>query len=206
MILDIKLVSYGDEGVIPPRTKKNHPQIIPRIKHPVLVPSKQYTEWAKGLIRSAGTIQRQLEAAGVKLPIETPVAIEARVYRDRNVGDWSGFIDAIGDVLQSPLWRCTASVRSDKSKQPRKCGQTFKVPPLLWGSHPHREGKKVRDGLGIITDDRLIQHWDGSRLLKDAAQPRVELAIEILPVGPEQPALFDQDTELEDMEAAEALT
>lgn len=203
MIHGIKLVSYGDGGVIPPRTKKNSPQIIPKIKHPVLVPSKAFTEWAKGVIRSAGTIQRQIEAAGIKLPIATPVAIKALVYRDRNVGDWSGFIDAIGDVLQTPLWRCTAPVRSDRSKQPKKCGQTFRVPPLLWGTHPHREGKKVRDGLGIITDDSLIQHWDGSRLLKDANKPRVELSIEILPTGPEQPALFDEDAEV-DMDLVDA--
>lgn len=30
----------------------------------------------------------------------------------------------------------------------------------------------------ILTNDKLIVHWDGSRLLKDAANPRVELWLE----------------------------
>lgn len=31
---------------------------------------------------------------------------------------------------------------------------------------------------GIIRDDVLIRHWDGSRLLKDAIRPRIELTLE----------------------------
>lgn len=31
---------------------------------------------------------------------------------------------------------------------------------------------------GIISNDVLIRHWDGSRLLKDAARPRIELTIQ----------------------------
>jgi Holliday junction resolvase RusA-like endonuclease len=31
---------------------------------------------------------------------------------------------------------------------------------------------------GVVKDDRLIASWDGSRLRKDAAHPRIELAIE----------------------------
>ena len=41
-------------------------------------------------------------------------------------------------------------------------------------------GKRTRDGLGIIDDDAQIRHWDGSRLDKDAANPRIE--VEISPV------------------------
>lgn len=33
------------------------------------------------------------------------------------------------------------------------------------------------EGQGILQNDRLIEHWDGTRRLKDAAVPRVELII-----------------------------
>jgi Holliday junction resolvase RusA-like endonuclease len=33
---------------------------------------------------------------------------------------------------------------------------------------------------GVLDDDKLIASWDGSRLLKDAGNPRVELEIEII--------------------------
>lgn len=38
----------------------------------------------------------------------------------------------------------------------------------------------LEDG-GIIQNDRLIQSWDGTRLLKDAANPRIEVTIGELP-------------------------
>lgn len=33
---------------------------------------------------------------------------------------------------------------------------------------------------GVIVNDRLIASWDGSRLLKDANNPRVEIEIEVM--------------------------
>ena len=35
---------------------------------------------------------------------------------------------------------------------------------------------------GVVTNDRLIVSWDGSRLLKDAARPRVEVELTEWPV------------------------
>jgi len=35
----------------------------------------------------------------------------------------------------------------------------------------------------VIENDRLIQSWDGSRLAKDAARPRIELEIVPLPIN-----------------------
>ena len=46
-----------------------------------------------------------------------------------------------------------------------------------------RNGKQTRDGLGIIQDDRQIANWDGSKLLKDAKNPRIEITVETLPEG-----------------------
>ena len=43
--------------------------------------------------------------------------------------------------------------------------------------------KKVADALeeaGVVLNDSLIASWDGSRLLKDAANPRVEITLEEL--------------------------
>lgn len=31
---------------------------------------------------------------------------------------------------------------------------------------------------GVVTNDKLIESWDGSRMLKDARNPRVEITIE----------------------------
>ncbi len=185
----LKLFSADDDGIIPPRTKKNSPRIIPGVRHPILLPSKAYQEWLRGVLKhSAHAVRRQLLDLGLELPIEKPVSIAATIYRDRNVGDWTGFVDAIGDALQIPLWRCTHKVSKHKA-----CGKTFTVPPILWGEHPHRDGKKVRDGLGILTDDRLIQDWDGTRLKKDPDLPRVELTITIFETVEQSLLDFDQD-------------
>jgi hypothetical protein len=43
-----------------------------------------------------------------------------------------------------------------------------------------KDGKTTRHGAGIIDDDALIASWDGSRLLKDAANPRIEVTITVL--------------------------
>ena len=47
-----------------------------------------------------------------------------------------------------------------------------------------RDGKMVRQGAGIILDDRQIVQWDGSRLLKDAADPRIEVTLTVVKEQP----------------------
>lgn len=39
--------------------------------------------------------------------------------------------------------------------------------------------------VGVLANDRLIEHWDGTRRLKDAAHPRIELEITVLDVSRE---------------------
>jgi hypothetical protein len=41
------------------------------------------------------------------------------------------------------------------------------------------KGKVTRKGAGIILDDEQIKSWDGSRLAKDAARPRIEVCLEV---------------------------
>ena len=57
----------------------------------------------------------------------------------------------------------------------------------------HRNGKTTRHGAGIIEDDRQIRDWDASRLLKDAANPRIEVTMTIIgePVGPQGEMEFE---------------
>ena len=43
------LVSKNRAGeTVPPRTKKNSPQIVPHMKYAILVPSEAFREWARG--------------------------------------------------------------------------------------------------------------------------------------------------------------
>lgn len=109
-----------------------------------MLPSLAYEEWLSAAQGQLNVIKERLVAWGAVLPIEAPVGIEAHIYRDRNVGDLSNFLEAIGDMLQAA---------------------------------------------GIIKDDRQIQDWDGSRRLKDADNPRVEVFITILSDQPVQESL-----------------
>jgi hypothetical protein len=158
----------------PPRTKKNHATIVRMGKHqrPALIPSEAYQQWFKDVLTLKPVIQAQL--AG-KLPIEGPVSIAAAVYRDAERGDWTGYVDAIADAIQTSTWQCPESACKSKVTLPLKpmrcptCGRGFMA------------AKETRKGLGLILDDSQIVHWDGTRLLKDSARPRVELTITIIP-------------------------
>ena len=153
--MNLTIVAITRNGIIAPRTKKNSPQLIPNLKHPLLVPSEAYRRWERAAIRALlgeGIISRLAVAEGDRGPryrfngerVQGPANCRALIFRDRAVGDAVGFYQAIGDFLELA---------------------------------------------GVVANDRLIVSWDGSRLLKDAARPRVEL--ELSPVGT-QPALFSE--------------
>ena len=92
----------------------------------------------------------QLKVKRPRRPIAVPVWVRATFYRERATGDWNGFTQALGDILEKAE---------------------------------------------VIENDRLIVHWDGTRLLKDARNPRVEL--EITPVDSPEPLLFEEAEELD---------
>jgi hypothetical protein len=52
------------------------------------------------------------------------------------------------------------------------------------------KGKRKRDGAGIIDDDRQIKDWDGSRLLIDRSEPRIEVYITVLRECPTTREMF----------------
>jgi Holliday junction resolvase RusA-like endonuclease len=99
-----------------PRTKKNHGRIITitpkgqkrsvchQCNRPFgrqfMLPSEQYLEWEGNALSQCFNIKRELARAGVSLPVVGLVSIEAHIYRETNVGDTAGYIQAIGDMLQ----------------------------------------------------------------------------------------------------------
>lgn len=98
-------------------------------------------------------IRRESQRTGVELPIVGDIAVRATFYRDRSSGDLLGYEQALADFLQEPIYRMD-----------KKTGKP----------------KIARDGAGVIRDDVQIVSWDGSRLMKDAANPRIEVAIEVV--------------------------
>jgi Holliday junction resolvase RusA-like endonuclease len=119
-------LTFTIEGA--PRTKKNHGKRVKRGKRVFSVSSDAHKLWEQKALWQLRQ-QRQLY---VGWPLVEPVSVRAIVYREANVGDLVGYLQAIGDALE---------------------------------------------GAGILADDKWIASWDGSRLLKDAARPRVEIEI-----------------------------
>ena len=118
-----------------PRTKKTHNNAhrtgAPcrccgmRRGHLRVGPSPQYVAWAE-------TFTAEVLRQRLVLKLSGPLTVRALFYRDRAIGDLTGYLQALGDALQKA---------------------------------------------GVIENDRQILSWDGSRLLKDAAHPRVEVEI-----------------------------
>lgn len=115
-----------------------------------ILPSEAHEEWFKTAMQYGMLIRGQLQRAGATLPISGPVEVEAVFYRDANRGDLLGFEQALADWMQAP-----------KFSEPK----------------PGKPPRQLRDGAGIIVDDVQVVSWDGSRLAKDAANPRIEVTI-----------------------------
>ncbi len=135
------------EGPIP-RTKKTSSRIVRIGGVNKILPSKAYMEWFNSAMRIVPEIQRWAQKEGVELPLKGPVHVEALFYRDALRGDLTGYMQAVADWMQSPVIR-------------------------IINGRP----KLYRDGANIIADDAQIESWDGSRLLKDAARPRIEITV-----------------------------
>jgi hypothetical protein len=151
-----------------------------------VLPSEQFEEFEKTALVLGMQIIPKLRQAGAVLPITKPVHIKALFYRDRDAGDWTGFTNALADVLQGERY----TVECPKCKRGRKIGMEtlqggqFRLECLGCGHEwtgNAMQAKLSRRGLGIIADDELIEHWDGTRLLLDKARPRIEIEINIIP-------------------------
>lgn len=83
----------------PPRTKKTHSQIVTRGRFQKIIPSAAYMDWNDQAQMQIAVMRAGLRFA-VPLPIFTPVNIRALFFRHANVGDATGFYQALADTLQ----------------------------------------------------------------------------------------------------------
>jgi hypothetical protein len=97
------------------------------LPHPKLLPSQAYRDWEAAAIKG---VLPELEPLRKYFPINYSCHLLAKVYRERDAGDWCGYMQGIGDFLED---------------------------------------------IGVLEDDVLLRSFDGSRLLKDAENPRIEL-------------------------------
>ncbi len=98
--LCLTVVAYDrDNLIVPPRTKKNSPRIIPGLRHPILLPSAAYKKWEKAATASMILCCSEMRQQGL-MGITDYCNVEAKIFRDRNVGDANGFTQAIGDWLE----------------------------------------------------------------------------------------------------------
>ncbi|MEP6651798.1 MAG: hypothetical protein ABJA82_00475 [Myxococcales bacterium] len=111
----------------PPRTKKTSNRIVTRKSdgRQFVIPSSANESWTK-------TAVLQLRSQRQAAPLDTPVNLTAVVYREKNLGDLIGYLQAIADALETAQ---------------------------------------------VLTNDRLIVGFNGCRMTKDAANPRVELTV-----------------------------
>lgn len=157
-----------------------------------VMPSEQFEAFESAVLDEGAVIVPALRAKGASLPIMEPVHVRAMFYRDANRGDWSGFVQALADVLQGERY----TVACPKCERGRKIGfeivetGRFDLECLGCGHQwtgNATQAKLSRRGLGIIGDDSQIVHWDGTRLLIDRERPRIE--VEVIVIEPAQTAI-----------------
>lgn len=175
--------------VSPPRTKKTSSRIVRFGKNKEFIkilPSEAFQQWFHDAMVLEPHIRNLALYNGIKLPLTNNVHVTALFYRDAYTGDLLGYEQALADWLQSPVIRWY----DHGNHVPAKGRNDAQMKAL--GYLP----KKVRDGAGIVVDDKQITSWDGSRLAKDEARPRIEVCIET--VGEAQASLLE---DLEEMDA-----
>jgi len=91
----IRFVLHG-----PPRTKKNHNRLVRAGRRYRVLPSAAHERWYRDACSQAWAIREELRRAGVDLPIREPVRVWATFWRDRQIGDECGYMQALGDWLE----------------------------------------------------------------------------------------------------------
>lgn len=132
-----------------PTTKKTSNRIVRIGTFYRILPSERYVEWFKSSMQVVPHLRDWAHKQGIELPMKGPVQVTAIFYRNALRGDLTGYMQAIADWMQAPV------IRPDK----------------------RGVSKVARDGAGIICDDVQIVSWDGSRLEKDARNPRVDITV-----------------------------
>lgn len=141
-----------------PRTKKTHNRIISIGAKcracgrgtPRVMPSEQWTAWSDRIVPLLRAALFQLLRGSALSRVGTGplVYVEAS-------GDFAGAI-----------------------ARPVNCAAIFYRDRAAGDSHGFYQGlADVLQEADVVADDKWIVSWDGSRLDKDAAQPRVELVL-----------------------------
>jgi hypothetical protein len=148
-----------------PTTKKNRAQIIPSEsgQGAILVPNEKYRQWRRRAIKWKQVILTTARDAGYTPPIEAHLSCRALFYRPMET---TGDFDGYIAGLGDflePEW----------------------VDPV--------KDTITRPGVGLIENDRQIRDWDGTRLLIDRENPRIEVELAIL--TPSQTGLDFQPVE-----------
>lgn len=93
------LIAFVIFGI--PRTKKTSSRIVGRFTaRPRLLPSKANEEWEQTALGSMYGVRAAARKFGVQFPIRENVNCRAVFYRHADVGDASGFYQALADFLQ----------------------------------------------------------------------------------------------------------
>lgn len=132
-----------------PRTKKTSNRIFRIGNFNKVMPSEAYMAWFKEAMRSVPEIKSWARKNGVELPLKGQVWVKAIFYLENAIrGDLTGYAQALADWMQEPKINLKVN------------------PPRM-----------TRDGAGLITDDKNIASWDGSRVYIDRQNPRIEIEI-----------------------------
>lgn len=141
----------------PPRTKKNSP-----------IPTPARTKDGRAFVR---ILPSKAYRQWLKAALQQSPAIRARLARA------GARLPIRGSVaIRALVYR--------ESRTGDLLGYLDALADALQEPLCNAHGKTTREGMGIIADDRLVVSWDGSRLLKDSACPRVEVQIEVVGEGP----------------------
>jgi hypothetical protein len=155
-----------DGSVVGPRTKKNSPQVIPNAKRAdgspfvVLAPSEAYREWHRAAIH---------ELMNKGLVTKT---VEKRIVRGKE------------KRITTYAYRPGCHWPID---YPVNCRALFYRQALVGDANGYYQAvADFLQDIGVLVNDKWIVQWDGSRLLKDKDNPRIE--VELTRIGAPAPA------------------
>ncbi len=80
-----------------PRTKKTSNRIVLAGKYPKVLPSAAFKSYERSAVPQLWAQHR-----GLGMPTYTgPVHVRATFYREKNLGDWTGYVQALADILEA---------------------------------------------------------------------------------------------------------
>jgi hypothetical protein len=141
----------ADGSICSPKTKKNHSQIVPHLDRSLLIPSKEYLEWER-------IASDELIRAGLCKRVHVPAkAVPGKKPRTK-----FAIVLARGTMID---YRVTCRALFYRARDAGDANGFYQA------------AADFLQHVGILKNDALIRDWDGSRLLKDPANPRIEIRL-----------------------------